>query len=119
MSLGKCLHAEGQRHGLSACSDGRGGEAGLRGGGLRGVPGLGLAEDLSRLADGVEPGVELTVCRGHLAELGYRSDELGLGQCLDMHERADEIRSEEHTSELQSLMRTTYAVFYLKETIAC
>src|SRR3546814_10654323 len=26
-------------------------------------------------------------------------------------------RSEEHTSELQSLMRTTYAVFYLKKKI--
>src|SRR3546814_4025435 len=28
------------------------------------------------------------------------------------------LRSEEHTSELQSLMRTSYAVFCLKKTIA-
>src|SRR3546814_9289026 len=28
---------------------------------------------------------------------------------------ADPVRSEEHTSELQSLMRTSYAVFYLKQ----
>src|SRR3546814_6852709 len=27
----------------------------------------------------------------------------------------DDIRSEEHTSELQSLMRTSYAVFYFKK----
>src|SRR3546814_1288336 len=30
--------------------------------------------------------------------------------------RLDEMRSEEHTSELQSLMRTSYAVFCLKTT---
>src|SRR3546814_1812292 len=30
-------------------------------------------------------------------------------------ERADAIRSEEHTSELQSLMRISYAVFCLKK----
>src|SRR3546814_1986044 len=30
--------------------------------------------------------------------------------------RADDLRSEEHTSELQSLMRTSYAVFCLKKT---
>src|SRR3546814_3735428 len=31
--------------------------------------------------------------------------------------RANAIRSEEHTSELQSLMRTSYAVFCLKKKI--
>src|SRR3546814_7145212 len=30
-------------------------------------------------------------------------------------EQVDEIRSEEHTSELQSLMRISYAVFFLKK----
>src|SRR3546814_1049292 len=48
-----------------------------------------------------------------------------VGQYLIAHQRhADEIialfvldqRSEEHTSELQSLMRTSYAVFCLKHT---
>src|SRR3546814_4940212 len=31
-------------------------------------------------------------------------------------EHRDEVRSEEHTSELQSLMRISYAVFCLKKT---
>src|SRR3546814_9045769 len=35
-------------------------------------------------------------------------------RCLEL--RGDEERSEEHTSELQSLMRTSYAVFCLKRT---
>src|SRR3546814_9475181 len=35
---------------------------------------------------------------------------------LRMPERCDPYRSEEHTSELQSLMRTSYAVFCLKKT---
>src|SRR3546814_7368415 len=33
-----------------------------------------------------------------------------------LHARGFEIRSEEHTSELQSLMRISYAVFCLKKT---
>src|SRR3546814_6747377 len=36
-----------------------------------------------------------------------------LGPLVDAHDRAD--RSEEHTSELQSLMRISYAVFCLKK----
>src|SRR3546814_4126456 len=31
------------------------------------------------------------------------------------HDRSDDARSEEHTSELQSLMRISYAVFCLKK----
>src|SRR3546814_9429133 len=41
-----------------------------------------------------------------------------LGSYLQgLHERPDAatLRSEEHTSELQSLMRTSYAVFFLKK----
>src|SRR3546814_8716491 len=34
-----------------------------------------------------------------------------------IQDRLDAIRSEEHTSELQSLMRTSYAVFCLKKKI--
>src|SRR3546814_5307912 len=34
---------------------------------------------------------------------------------LDDHPVSDELRSEEHTSELQSLMRISYAVFRLKK----
>src|SRR3546814_12326062 len=33
----------------------------------------------------------------------------------DLHEAASRVRSEEHTSELQSLMRISYAVFCLKK----
>src|SRR3546814_12152785 len=36
------------------------------------------------------------------------------GRSLDHHRKAD-LRSEEHTSELQSLMRISYAVFCLKK----
>src|SRR3546814_7654391 len=45
---------------------------------------------------------------------------LQLGQVLGLHHRLDvvqldAVRSEEHTSELQSLMRISYAVFCLKK----
>src|SRR3546814_10472384 len=43
-----------------------------------------------------------TILRAHRAETGFAS------QCY-------EYRSEEHTSELQSLMRISYAVFCLKK----
>src|SRR3546814_7430967 len=52
------------------------------------------------------------------AELGARREHaIGLGhtlgrQIVDHHA---EIRSEEHTSDLQSLMRTSYAVFCLQK----
>src|SRR3546814_8489198 len=38
-----------------------------------------------------------------------------MGQAQGIDFRVDEIRSEEHTSELQSLMRISYAVFCLKK----
>src|SRR3546814_6344233 len=37
------------------------------------------------------------------------------GKKMNAHDCAAEIRSEEHTSELQSLMRISYAVFCLKK----
>src|SRR3546814_5659874 len=43
---------------------------------------------------------------------GFARDRLGV-QAVDLDERAR--RSEEHTSELQSLMRNSYAVFCLKK----
>src|SRR3546814_1711530 len=40
----------------------------------------------------------------------------GLGRAGDpVHAGCDDVRSEEHTSELQSLMRTSYAVFCWKK----
>src|SRR3546814_945753 len=85
-----------------------------------------------RLARGegfVEPAARREMRRGleaFIARLGargdaaQRADELierrlrfGLGR-LDQHRAVDD-RSEEHTSELQSLMRISYAVFCLKK----
>src|SRR3546814_1288109 len=44
------------------------------------------------------------------------ADEEMVDMCLaTMSQRAAETRSEEHTSELQSLMRSSYAVFCLKK----
>src|SRR3546814_4765177 len=43
-------------------------------------------------------------------------DEIAAILLVDRHEHADDVaRSEEHTSELQSLMRILYAVFCLKK----
>src|SRR3546814_6275388 len=39
----------------------------------------------------------------------------GFQHRIDLLERLDGVRSEEHTSELQSLMRISYAVFCLKK----
>src|SRR3546814_1026170 len=59
---------------------------------------------------------------GHLCsdvrqEFILLSDTLGLSQLVvaQSHSRPENVRSEEHTSELQSLMRTSYAVFCLKK----
>src|SRR3546814_5075349 len=42
-----------------------------------------------------------------------------LGERAELSADVVEHRSEEHTSELQSLMRISYAVFCLKKTINC
>src|SRR3546814_1797023 len=39
-----------------------------------------------------------------------------VGPCIDRADRSGQQRSEEHTSELQSLMRISYAVFCLTKT---
>src|SRR3546814_6101030 len=58
---------------------------------------------------------------------GFTSDAWGVRDCLGRHSicpsdldgaRAVACRSEEHTSDLQSLMRNSYAVFCLKKTTA-
>src|SRR3546814_5180408 len=46
-------------------------------------------------------------------EAGWANDLVGAGRALDPARHR--IRSEEHTSELQSLMRISYAVFCLKK----
>src|SRR3546814_1632828 len=51
---------------------------------------------------------------------GYKAEEM-IGQPIiriipaELRQEEEEIRSEEHTSELQSLMRISYAVFCLKK----
>src|SRR3546814_5062142 len=53
-------------------------------------------------------------CRGHL-----RTNSAGVNLNREWHapsaDKSPEVRSEEHTSELQSLMRISYAVFCLKK----
>src|SRR3546814_4648171 len=58
------------------------------------------------------------VLRQHIdfgIEFGVRSDRARLGQDLTTLHGFAGSRSEEHTSELQSLMRISYAVFCLKK----
>src|SRR3546814_2878937 len=45
-----------------------------------------------------------------------KSGYLAGNMCIEGQRKNFEVRSEEHTSELQSLMRTSYAVFCLKKT---
>src|SRR3546814_5263440 len=54
--------------------------------------------------------------RGPQGRADTAANPLGLvGQDLDADDRRQAGRSEEHTSELQSLMRISYAVFCLKK----
>src|SRR3546814_9138828 len=53
-------------------------------------------------------------------DLGLQGGEIGVGRCAgggSCHDKTPVclVRSEEHTSELQSLMRISYAVFCLKK----
>src|SRR3546814_7670547 len=57
------------------------------------------------------PNVRVTI-EGHADERGTRDYNIALGE-----RRAN--RSEEHTSELQSLMRISFAVFWLKKKKQC
>src|SRR3546814_1613752 len=76
-----------------------------------------------RRVDAVDPGVRMAAAQNVGVGLPRTVDVVGViaatGQeplVLDaLHGRAD--RSEEHTSELQSLMRISYAVFCLKKKI--
>src|SRR3546814_19964949 len=82
------------------------------------IPGAGGTQRLTRLCGkGVASRMSLTgdPVRG--------AEALGLGLVQwavprdDLPEQAAKLRSEEHTSELQSLMRISYAVFCLKKKI--
>src|SRR3546814_4602880 len=69
---------------------------------LAGHAGVGFAHRLERGAHGIHE---------HLEHLGHGGE---LGRIRRRRLVADAVRSEEHTSELQSLMRISYAVFCLK-----
>src|SRR3546814_7127522 len=53
-------------------------------------------------------------CHGQVVDVDLAALLLELGQHVG-GDPADHLRSEEHTSELQSLMRLSYAVFCLKK----
>src|SRR3546814_1251337 len=73
-----------------------------RGTGLRGVVGV-VQADTDDLADAADAGADARV-----------AVDLGQARRVDALQLV-ETRSEEHTSELQSLMRISYAVFCLKK----
>src|SRR3546814_1854019 len=74
----------------------------------------GQALELDALARHVEPVMQVLVVGDQFLDLGVGLvDVFGVAGQRDPAERAD--RSEEHTSELQSLMRISYAVFCLKK----
>src|SRR3546814_5986086 len=52
---------------------------------------------------------------GERADGGLVAEEYRFGDIFPMKDGLEENRSEEHTSELQSLMRISYAVFCLKK----
>src|SRR3546814_7090712 len=78
---------------------------------------LGEIEEHIKSIDG-KPAMQLTprtiAMEIHEALMSYRADDAkSIGEARDTLART--LRSEEHTSELQSLMRNSYAVFCLKK----
>src|SRR3546814_7777753 len=74
-----------------------------------------IAEMAKRLGVGVELGVELpSERRGLVPTRAWKKKALGKSWTIGETLIAG-IRSEEHTSELQSLMRISYAVFCLQK----
>src|SRR3546814_7760368 len=80
-------------------------------------------EQLQSAIDGIEAAIAADE-RAHAAPADHADDHdkqpvHPIAQTVELHQRAypllDMLRSEEHTSELQSLMRLSYAVFCLKQ----
>src|SRR3546814_10179900 len=71
---------------------------------------IGLPHAAPSVFSGMKVAMTLSVIGAVVAE--FVSSEAGLGHALMI---ANSERSEEHTSELQSLMRISYAVFCLKQ----
>src|SRR3546814_1122919 len=76
----------------------------------------GLAADAAEIFETVVIGFELVVAHPPVLHRHVgRQDAVALLVVAAGHEIAGQERSEEHTSELQSLMRISYAVFCLKK----
>src|SRR3546814_10634918 len=65
--------------------------------------------------EGVELRLRLRIAAGQVAALAIENRRPAGLLAVLRGRRADEARSEEHTSELQSLMRISYAVFCLQK----
>src|SRR3546814_3182296 len=57
----------------------------------------------------------VTAALDHFGRLDYLDNNVGIGSRGSVVDEPAETRSEEHTSELQSLMRSSSAVFCLKK----
>src|SRR3546814_1410207 len=68
-----------------------------------------VAQDTYLFNDSLEANIRMARPSASDAELRAAVDHAALGELVDA------LRSEEHTSELQSLMRISYAVFCLKK----
>src|SRR3546814_2409059 len=79
-------------------------------------PGALAAEQVAMAVAALPAGVEDDEIE-QLADIAVLDDDASVHECLARAERgiAQDRRSEEHTSELQSLMRISYAVFCLKK----
>src|SRR3546814_10475597 len=72
-------------------------------------------EELEKAVETYGIASELTMAVGDGANDILMMQAAGLGVAYHAKQKAREARSEEHTSELQSLMRISYAVFCLKK----
>src|SRR3546814_4825570 len=93
----------------------RSGDRRLRDRGLRQLFFFGFAQHVAAAPDGLDVIVAVARHAQLLAELADEDvDDLEFGLVHPAVEVVEEHRSEENTSELQSLMRISYAVFCLK-----
>src|SRR3546814_4232495 len=68
-------------------------------------------DEIARLHKGLPQDVLLVIDQAYAEYLEPEDDDAG----LELAKTASNVRSEEHTSELQSLMRISYAVFCLQK----
>src|SRR3546814_4923333 len=76
---------------------------------------LGGGRRVAHHAGGLEHRIRIDRSEAAPGERGLVHFDRGAVQLHRAHDRVERQRSEEHTSELQSLMRISYAVFCLKK----